>query len=169
MRYPDTLFMKRTFDLARNRLGLADRMLPYIPANDNTFLHFNGIRMPLGRVDDKFDVFKVSESNGGVVPDEYVAEGFEAFRYKILGELRQLFVNYPFDAAFEKLMEFDGHTVTSYLTFVKKLPYSVIKWYETMDSRTGLFDASLIETVLMSLTSMDPHLEGKDVDWFCFE
>ncbi|KAG5643876.1 hypothetical protein DXG03_009506 [Asterophora parasitica] len=172
MRYPDTSFMQRTFDLARNRLGLKDKMLPYLRANDNAFLHFNGVTVtkalnkatPL-----KADIFNQGQSKDGPVPDQYIAQGSGVFWDEILGDLRKLFVDNPFDVAYAKLKELDGHTVTSYLTFVKKIPYSVIKWYETMESRTGLFDASLTETVLASLVFNDPRFEGKTIDWFCFD
>ncbi|KAG5650548.1 hypothetical protein H0H81_011863 [Sphagnurus paluster] len=172
MRYPDTSFMQRTFDLARNRLGLQDKMLPYIRGNDNAFMHFNGISMTKAQVKstaNSADLFKFSQSNDGNVPDSYVAAGSDVFWNKILGNLRQLFVDHPFDVAFKKLQELDKHTVTSYLSFVEGIPYDVIKWYETMESRTGLFDASLTETVLASLVFNDPRFEGKEIDWYCFD
>jgi len=170
MRYPDTSFMKRTFDLARNRLGLADKVLPYIRDNDNTFRSYNGHSVTKAKENStpsKDDIFMVSESNAGHVPDKYVAEGSGVFWDNILDELRQLFVKFPFDEAFKKLKEFDGHSVTSYLIFEKKLPYEVIKWYETMESRTGLFDASLTETVLASLVFKNPRVT--ETKWYYFE
>ncbi|RDB23899.1 hypothetical protein Hypma_008897 [Hypsizygus marmoreus] len=173
MRYPDTSFMQRTFDLARNRLGLKDQMLSYIRGNDNAFLCYNGIAVTKATFATESkqgaDTFKASQSNDGTVPDEYVAKGSGYFWDVILDELRQLFVDNPFDVAFKKLQDLDGHTVTSYLTFVKQIPYEVIKWYETMESRTGLFDQSLTETVLASLVFNDPRFKGKDIDWFCFD
>ncbi|KAG5634273.1 hypothetical protein H0H81_002578 [Sphagnurus paluster] len=172
MRYPDTSFMQRTFDLARNRLGLQDKMLPYIRENENNFLHFNGISATKAQFkasDSGADIFKFSQSKDGNVPDAYVAAGSDVFWNDILGDLRKLFVENTFEEAFKKLQEFDGYTVTSYLTLFKKVPFNVIKWYETMESRTGLFDASLTETVLASLVFMDPRLEGKDIDWYCFD
>lgn len=86
----------------------------------------------------------------------------------ILGELRQSFVDYPFTVAFEKLKELEDHSVTSYLLLVKKIPYPVVKWWETMESRTGLFDQSLVETVLASLVFMGPNVTDS-VQWWCFE
>ncbi|KAF8074658.1 L-amino acid oxidase [Lyophyllum atratum] len=172
MRYPDTSFMQRTFDLARNRLGLKDKMLKYLRANDNAFLHYNGITVTKAlnnATPAAADIFKASKTRDGYVPDKYVTEGSGVFWDVILGDLRQLFVDNPFDVAFQKLKELDGHTVTSYLTFVKEIPYPVIKWYETMESRTGLFDQSLTETVLASLVFMDPRFKGKEIDWFCFD
>ena len=177
MRYPRTSFMKRTFDLVTNRLGLASKMLPYIRTNDSNFLSYNRISVTKATVkkaknnslQPASDIFKFSEKNDGHLPDKYVAEGPDAFWDQHLGHLRQLFVDYPFDEAFKKLMVFDAHTVTSYLMLEKKVPFEVVKWYELMESRTGLFDASLTETVLASLVFNDPRFKGKKVDWFCFE
>ncbi|KAG5637252.1 hypothetical protein H0H81_005251 [Sphagnurus paluster] len=172
MRYPNTSFMQRTFDLARNRLGLQDKMLPYIRGNDNAFLHYNGISVTKAKVKataNSVDLFKFSQSSDGNIPDSYIAAGSGAFWNKILGNLRQLFVDNPFDVAFKKLQELDKHTVTSYLSFVEGIPYDTIKWYETMESRTGLFDASLTETVLASLVFNDPRFEGREIDWYCFD
>jgi len=173
MRYPDTSFMQRTFDLARNRLGLKDQMKPYIRGDDDAFFHYNNVTVTRATFKAQSaigaDVFNFSESKGGNVPDQYVAQGSGVFWDNILGDLRQLFVDNTFDVAFKKLKELDGHTVTSYLTFVKNIPYAVIKWWETMESRTGLFDASLTETVLASLVFNDPRFKDKTIDWYYFD
>jgi hypothetical protein len=168
MRYPETTFMKRTFDLARNRLGLT--MLPYLRANDNAFLSYNGISVTKAEYNTNYkkDIFKVSVRNGGDVPQKYFKNGTGFFWDKVLDDLRQYFVKYPFPKAFEELKKLEDHSVTSYLLLVKKIPYPVVKWWETMESRTGLFDQSLVETVLASLVFNDPNKKG-DVNWWCFE
>jgi len=140
---------------------------------DNAFLNYNGITVT--KAEEKnaaksSDIFRASESKQGYVPDSYVAQGSGVFWNDILGDLRKLFVDNPFDVAFKKLKELDGHTVTSYLIFVKNIPYPVIKWYETMESRTGLFDQALTETVLASLVFMDPRKNTPaDIKWYCFD
>jgi hypothetical protein len=143
MRFPESIFMKRTFDLAKRRLGLT--MLPYVRSNDNTFLSYNGINITQAenkqKIIDKEDVFRVSEKNGGHIPEDYFQQGVSVFWDKILGELRQYFVDYSFPAAFEKLKQWEDYSVTSYLLLIKKIPYPVIKWWETMESRTGSFRA----------------------------
>lgn len=172
MRYPDTTFMKRTFDLARNRLGLTAKMLPYIRANENAFLSYNGISVTKKKnaeTPPADDIFRVSVQNDGNVPNEFVKEGTGAFWTEALGPLRDLFVKYPFPEAFKRLKELDRHSVMSYLTFEKNYPYHVIKWFETMESRTGLNDEALSETVLASLVFNDPRFADKKIDWFCFE
>lgn len=175
MRFPDTSFMQRTFDLARNRLGIKDKMLSYVRNNEKCKMNFNGITKTKKEYKDsqdarpRQDLFKFSKTNDGNIPDNYVAQGSNAFWDDILGELRQLFVDYPFDVAFQKFKEVDGHSVTSYLTLVKNIPFEVSKWYETMESRTGLADTSLAETVLGSLVFIDPRFKDKTVNWYCFE
>ena len=161
--------MRRTFDLAKKRLGLT--MLPYLRANDNAFLSYNG--NSITKVENKKkdlvkeDVFKVSVANDGLVPEDYFKQGTGVFWNQILGDLRQNFVVDTFPTAFAKLKQWEDYSVTSYLLLVKKIPYPVVKWWETMESRTGLFDQSLVETVLASLVFMDPN--KANVDWWCFE
>ena len=170
MRYPETTFMTRTFELAKKRLGLT--MLPYIRSNDSAFLSFNGISVTKAENKQKGlvkeDVFKFGDNNAGQVPDEFIKQGSGVFWDQILGDLRQYFVDYPFPVAFEKLKQLEDYTVTSYLLLVKKIPFPVVRWWETMESRTGLFDQSLVETVLASLVFMDPNMKD-EVKWWCFE
>jgi hypothetical protein len=169
MRYPETTFMKRTFELAKKRLGL--KMLPYLRANDNAFLSYNGVSVTKAKYkkdDIEEDIFKVSVPHGGYVPEEYFKQGTGVFWNQILGDLRQYFVDYKFPEAFKKLKELGDHSVTSYLMLVKKIPYPVVKWWEAMESRTGLFDQSLVETVLASLVFNDPNKKD-NVKWWCFE
>ncbi|KAF8636250.1 hypothetical protein AX16_011020 [Volvariella volvacea WC 439] len=169
MRYPKTTFMTRTFELAEKRLGIT--MLPYLRKQDNAFLSYNKISITKAQ-NNGFkpgdDVFKVSVQNDGYVPQEWLERGSGYFWEVILGELRQLFVDYPFPVAFEKLKAFEDYSVTSYLLLEKKVPFPVVKWWETVESRTGLFDLSLVETVLASLVFMDPNMTG-EVDWRCFD
>lgn len=168
MRFPDVMFMKRTFDLARNRLGLADKMLQFRQANENAYLSYNGITVTRKKNDttpSSADIFKVSVTNGGNIPDKYVAEGTEAFLGTALRPLRDLFVKYPISEALKELGKFDCHSVMSYL-LGKGYPYHVTKWFETMESRTGGFDTALTESVLGSLIFSDPL--DREIDWFYF-
>ena len=170
MRYPKTSFMTRTFELAQKRLGL--KMLPYIRANENAFLSFNKVSVTQAKNKQnnltKEDTFNVSVNSNGNVPETYFKDGPDVFWDKILGDLRQYFVDYPFSVAFDKLMKWEDHSVTSYLLLEKGVPYPVVKWWETMDSRTGLFDQSLVETVLASLVFMGSNPTDQ-VEWLCFE
>jgi hypothetical protein len=58
-------------------------------------------------------------------------------------------VNYSFPDTFEKLKQWEDHSVTSYLLLVKKSLYPVVKWWETMESRMGLFDQLLVLQMTM--------------------
>ncbi|KAG5638419.1 hypothetical protein H0H81_012750 [Sphagnurus paluster] len=172
MRFPETFLMQRTIDLIGNRLGLSKKILKYIRSNDNAFLHYNGITVTqqYKKANEReVDIFGAGKAQNGHVPDSFIAAGSGSFWTDIIGDLRQLFVDHPFDFAFQKLLELDEYTVTTYMTTVKKIPYAVVKWYETMEARTGFFDNSLTETVLASLAFMDPRAGKKEVNWFCFD
>ncbi|KAF8636268.1 hypothetical protein AX16_011038 [Volvariella volvacea WC 439] len=169
MRYPRTTFMARTFELVEKRLGIA--MIPYLRKQDNAFLSYNNISITKAEscgFKPGEDIFKVSLHKDGYVPQEWLERGSGYFWEVILGEMRKLFVDHPFPVAFEKLKAFEDHSVTSYLLLEKKIPFPVVKWWETVESRTGLFDLSLVETVLASLVFMDPNVTG-EVDWRCFD
>lgn len=170
MRYPTSSFMNRTFDLAEKRLGLT--LLPYLRANDNAFKCYNNISYTIKEINDAgkgTDLFKASVANGGSIPNDVVAKGSGYFWEYYLGGLRDLFVKLPFKQAFEELKKLDHHSVTSYLMIEQGVPYDVVKWYETRESRSGLFDASLTETVLASLVFDDPNRNKDTLKWFCFE
>ncbi|KAL0567568.1 hypothetical protein V5O48_014428 [Marasmius crinis-equi] len=83
MRYPKIPSMKLVFDLFE-RLGMVEDglLIEYKYDSENTFETYNGIRRRVRRRrpagDDserEFDVFKVSKSNGGPVPDDLVRRG----------------------------------------------------------------------------------------------
>ncbi|KXN82680.1 hypothetical protein AN958_02304 [Leucoagaricus sp. SymC.cos] len=164
MHFPENTFMTCTFELATKCLGIT--MLGYVHDNDNTFLSYNKTSITRAKNGQKNpvkeDFFKVSISNDGFVPNDYFQKGSGfLWDHQILGELRQYFVNYSFPVAFDKLKQLEDHPVASYLLLVKKIPYSVVTWWETMEARTGLFDQSLLETVLHSLVFKDPNKTGK--------
>ena len=113
-------------------------------------------------------MFNVSVNSNGDVPEMYFKDGPDVFWDQILGDLRQHFVDYAFPVAFEKLKKWEDHSVTSYLLLEKKVPYPIVKWWETMNSRTGLFDQSSVETVLASLVLMGPNSTDQ-VEWLWSE
>lgn len=173
MRYPTSSFMNRTFDLAKKRLGLEGKLLPYLRASEKAFKCYNNISWTIKEINEAgqgADKFNVSVAKGGSIPEDVVAKGSGYFWDHYLGELRDLFVKHPFKQAFDELNKLDHHSVTSYLMIEKGLSYDVVKWYETVESRTGLFDASLTETVLASLVFNDPNRGANDpLKWFCFD
>jgi len=170
MRHPKTSFMTRTFELAQKCLGL--KMLPYIRVNENAFLSFNNFSV-IQAANKKNnliqeDMFKVSVTSNGDVPETYFKDGVDVFWGQIVGDLRQYFVDKPFPIVFEKLKKWEDHSITSYLLLEEKIPHTIVKWWETMNSRTGLFDQSLVKTLLASLVFMGPN-STDHVDWLCFE
>jgi hypothetical protein len=181
MRYPDVFVMKRTFDLVRNQLNIGHKLIPVIMSNDNCILHYNGrgvTKKDYRRTDqsgstsaDTFGVGKTRDNVGGYVPEDFLKQGHAQLYKDTIEPLRQYFVRLPFAEAFLRLMQHDKHSVRDYMANAMGYPTSVIRWIETMEWRTGMFDASLVETVLASLSFEDPRseAEGKNGDWYCFE
>ena len=128
MCYPETTFMTRTFELTKKRLDL--NMLPYYRDNDSTISYNN---TSITKVEKKKkdlmneDIFKISVANDGYFPKDFFKQGTGVVQNKILGDLRQRFVDNPFPVAFEKLKKLEDHSVTSYLLLGKKIPYPVVK------------------------------------------
>jgi hypothetical protein len=178
MRYPDIPFMKRTFDLIREKLKIENKLIPVIMSNDETILHFNGRRitkreyMEGGKSIDVFGFGGSDTSENGYIPEKYLRQGHKVLYDRALQPLRQYFVAEPFPEAFEKLMKHDMYSVRDYMSRVLGYPNAVIRWIETMEWRTGMFDASLTEIVLASISFDDPLSHSKGVDdikWYCFE
>jgi hypothetical protein len=158
MRYPDIPIMARFFDLVRKRLKMGDKLLPVTMSHGRNVLHFNGVRVTKENVKPPFtgvDTFKVGISERNLL------------YYNAIHPLREYFVSDTFSNGLKKLLEKDEHSVRSYLALEKRYPAPVINWLETMEWRTGTFDASLMETVIASLSFRDPksEKEGKQVDW----
>ena len=173
MRYPDTPAMTRTFELARNRLKLDGKMKDYTLKSENAFLHYNGIRTTITQYATNFasnDFFKVADTpdnKEGYVPKSYFDIGYDALYKRAIDPFRQYFVEKSFEEAFKKLLEYDEHSVRSYMITVLKYPNSVVRWIETMQWHTGILDAGLSETVLESLAFDDPRVENPK--WYYFE
>ena len=142
MRYPATPFVRPIFNLVKK---LSLKMIPYPRANDNAFLSYNGRSFTKSTVNANagYDTFGVSTKNGGCVPDEW-AQKWPGEIWKRMDVLRQKFLGVNtsdiLTEALEVLIRLADHSVTTYLTMVEKIPYHVVKWWETMESRTGLFD-----------------------------
>ncbi|KAJ7060959.1 L-amino acid oxidase [Mycena amicta] len=172
MRFPDTTFMHRTFDLVRKHLDMPEAFIPYVRKQDNAFLCYNDISVTRGTAaatPNEDDIFKVSKANGGSIPLGHVAKGSGALWDEALKELRDNFKNLEFADAYKKLMEYDGYSVSGYLQQVKGYSADVISWFQMTESRTGLMDAALTETVLASLVFNDPKFENKTINWYCLD
>jgi hypothetical protein len=172
MRFPKIPIMGRFFDLI-DKLGMNEKLLPVDMKHENNIFHFNGVRLKRKDIrppSDGVDQFRVGI---GSVPDGYIAknyldQGYEKLYNDAIEPLRKLFVDHEtFSDALKALMEKDHYSVRSYMTRELKYPPGVINWIETMEWRTGMFDSSLTETVLASLSFKDPKSEraGQKVEW----
>ena len=149
MRFPDTAFMARTFDLARNRGLSSVTLIPYIMQANNTFLCYNGKSVYSQEANSSPDPFNVSSyvSPGLTSPDEVDAQVT-----KILGPFRSLFMpdssgNQPDIAtAMTKLFsETNKFSMRSYMLLQGMQPQD-ISWCETLDKSTGWYDRALTES-----------------------
>ena len=151
MRFPDSPFMKRTFDLARNR-GLDVKLIPYtfqMVDPPNTLLYYNFSRVNNQAPSVVSDPFNVSS---------YIADADlrtpEGVSKRVL-EVMQPFRNYfrhldkqkPDIAASMQLLfkETNQFSLRSYM-FQNKMTGKAINWCETLDRSTGWYDRSLTES-----------------------
>jgi len=150
MRFPDTPFMKRTFDLARNR-GLPVKLIPYIRETSNSFLFFNNERIMNQdsdlTEDDPFDV------SGYVDPSLASPAAVSQKVADVIKPFRDLFVvpdssgNTPdiATAMAQLFNETDMFSMRSYM-FQGGMRAEDISWCETLDKSTGWYDRALTES-----------------------
>ena len=156
MRYPDTPFMKRTFNLMKNR-GLNINLIDYIFTAPNTFQWY-----PIGPF--------------GEVPEEHIEMGVENIVRGVLAPFKAFFKVQPIDIdkAMEVLMRVDAFSTRSYMSIgihplSKPYPSSTIHWCETMDGSTGRYDSALTEAVLQSLAFQWVDDDPSKLEWKCIE
>ena len=149
MRFPDTPFMKRTFDLARNR-GLDVELIPYVIKAPNTFLFFNNARIYSQDTDVAGDPFNVS---GYVDPNLTSPAEVAAKVADVILPFRNLFTpdssgNQPDIAtAMTKLFDVSNtFSMRSYMFQATTLSAKDISWCETLDKSTGWYDRALTES-----------------------
>ena len=68
--------------------------------------------------------------------DALLADAYDPFKEKLIEN---------FEAGWEHLMEYDDHSVRTYLGQVKGYPFGVITWMETMDGSTLSYNLALSE------------------------
>ena len=150
MRFPDTPFMKRTFDLARNR-GLPVTLIPYVKETPASFLFFNnvGIRNEESSLEED-DPFNVS---GHVDPSlaspaaaaQKVAEVIQPFRNLFMPDSSG---NQPdiATAMAQLFEETNTFSMRSYMFQLGDMKGQDISWCETLDKSTGWYDRALTES-----------------------
>jgi hypothetical protein len=152
MRFPDTPFMRRTFDLADNR-GLPVVRIPYImqmvdPA-PNTFLFFNNSRVNNQAAAIAVDPFNVA----GYVnePDLRTPLGVSQRVATVIQPYRNLFRALPgqqpnIATGMEALFaETNMFSMRSHM-FNLGMDAREISWCETLDKSTGWYDRALTES-----------------------
>ena len=159
MRYPDTPFMKRTFDLIRNR-GLNVKLIPYIlqmvAPEPNTFLFYNNARVHNQDKSVSGDPFDV----GSYVVDQTLTtpEGVAEKVAQVLQPFRGLFLRMPIAEAMKILFEeTNNYSMRSYMILVKGMDPKDVQWCETLDKSTGWYDRALTESECLDTLS-DPQL-----------
>ncbi|KAF9648690.1 hypothetical protein BDM02DRAFT_2079180 [Thelephora ganbajun] len=179
MRFPDTPFMKRTFDLARNR-GLPVNLIPYITQmvepSPNTFLFYNNARVNNGApsiIDNPFNVDHIND------PSLRTPEGVFQRVAEVLRPFRGLFRVEPGDPpldvakAMKDLYKWtDRLSMRSCMSTVFGMSAKDISWCETLDKSTGSYDQALTEIIIGSLASNwpdKPPSQDPNTDWYCFD
>ncbi|KAF8492942.1 amine oxidase [Gautieria morchelliformis] len=165
MRFPDIPLMETTFALFRRLNYGPETKIPYHLSTPQDVRLFNGF-LVTGPVENEADPFHVSESKGGLVPDNFAQRGYQHWLDEKLERFRKPLVD-DFDKGWEFLMQYDAHSFRTYMTMQDpKYPSSVVDWCETMDSGTSLFDGALTEAVMESL---DFDFPQEQVNWYCIQ
>lgn len=153
MRYPDTPFMKRTFDLVRNR-GLNIKLIPYIMQMvypPNTWLLFNNSRINNQDSSVTGDPFNVKSYVSD--PSLRTPQGVSKRVGEVLQPFRNLFRNMPgqpprdIATSMETLFKETNKFSTRSYMFQNGMKAKDIQWCETLDKSTGWYDRALTESM----------------------
>jgi hypothetical protein len=197
MRFPDTPFMRRVFNLVRDNphegttRKVDVKLIPYNFKDENTFVFFNNNRYTRSQTlpEDPFRVRPwVQVPEGGLVP-EAVNERID----EVLHEFRAPFAQPSANLASlvnDLILKADAYSLRSWLAFKSEPPthVSAIDYYEMLSNSTAGFDRGLTDIVLESLAFDWPDKdEGKkrlgvgagagpvlskvqaEIKWYCFE
>jgi hypothetical protein len=114
MRFPDIPLMETTFSLFRRLNYGPETQIPYYLSTPDDVQLFNGFLVS-GPVANEEDPFRVSTSNGGLVPDEFSRRGYAHWLEEKLCRFREALVD-DFDSGWKLLMTYDAHSFRSYMT-----------------------------------------------------
>ena len=179
MRFPRLGFFQRLFDLFEY-VGIDKLLIQYKMSADNTIWNYNGINVvspSTASVMQEFDVFKVSQSKGGFVPDFYLQpqdpshnpNSGSYWTDKALGPYVQAFkdaaegtdpdkVREAIEVAWNNVVRHDSLSTRAYMTRPNPTPQlpsddypnypdAVIEWLESLNTGTGLYDIAFVESV----------------------
>lgn len=170
MRFPETPFMGRVFDLFK-RIGIQDLVVPHIFHHQNNLLYYN-LQPPATAemVVQINDYFHVSASNEGAVPDSYArAHQPDYWISKVYDPYKCLLDGMNdrdahkrgriFRKAWAELMKQDHFSIRGYLLAGIEgkpnsspdcyYPEAVVHWLETMSGSTGLYDQAFVDSVIV--------------------
>jgi hypothetical protein len=114
MRFPDIPLMATTFSLFRRLNYGEDTQIPYYLSTPDDLRLFNGF-LVTGPIVNEEDPFHVSESKGGVVPDEFALQGYQRWLDEKLDPFREALVA-DFEKGWNFLMGYDAHSFRTYMT-----------------------------------------------------
>lgn len=152
MRFRNTTFMKRTFDLLENRnLGL--KLIPYIREMvdpPNTWLYFNGVRVNNRDKTVTGDPFDVKDyvkdqdltTQQGVL--NKIAEVIQPFRdlFRPTRDEPPPDITTTMNTLFEETNEFSTRT---YMLTIKNMDPKDVNWCQTLDNSTGTYDLAFTQ------------------------
>lgn len=151
----------------------------YVLTAENNILYFNNQRVKVNMKKDYLVEDPLSFAVGGMaaVPKEFAEKNYYDWLGPVFQEFKEA-LKKDFDTGWEKLMQADKYSTRSYLLehaeYVdtngkeqKGFPPSVVNWFETMDSATGLYDMAFTESIMDSFDFDFPS--GTDVKWKRFE
>lgn len=150
MRFPNTPFMKRVFDLAKNR-KLSVKLIPYIMESPNTLLFYNNARVYNKDPSTTGDPFNIS----GYISDPNLRTPQDVSQMVALAlqRFRDLFRPQPGEqppdiakAMIELFKETDEFSMRSYMSRILGMSDREISWCETLDKSTGWYDRALTES-----------------------
>ena len=154
MRFLDTSFMRRTFDLIKNR-GLNIKLIPYIMQivdPPSTFLYYNGCRVKNQAPSTSSDPFDIKEYIADL--NLKTPEGVSAMVSGVVQPFRDYFrpvsgktpdIGTAMERLFKKTNKF---SMRSYMS-EKGMTGKAINWCETLDDSTGSYDQALTEGTLL--------------------
>jgi hypothetical protein len=144
MRFPDTPVMDKTFELFKK---LKIKLLPYNLRDDENWLVYNDIRYKRKDITAKIwstDPFKVGQSNGGTVPDEWAKQDPSELLSRMIQPFIDTLIKNPEEELKRIIEKYDHYSTRSYLAEKGPYPPAVINWIETMSVGTGWFDRALM-------------------------
>lgn len=159
-RWSESLRMKKALTLPED---LNVPLIPYHMDGKNTPMMFNIILGPPMDISEH-DPYKFSVTNGGMVPDKYVAIGARKILQQASAPYLQL-LREDLEQGFKKLMEVGHYSVREYLRVYMQLDYHTNQWLQTSVSSSDYFDQAFTEYVIMDLAFNGQE----DYGWKCIE